>query len=56
MNIWDKVFKNELSKTCGRQLLKHLKGYGLPKADRLPQILLSPFLNTLSHLSLSFSL
>ena len=25
-NIWDKVFKNGPSKTCGRQPLKHLKG------------------------------
>ena len=30
-NIWDKVFKNGLSKICGRQLLKNLKWYGLPK-------------------------
>ena len=28
------VFKNEPSKICGRQPLKNLKGYGLPKADR----------------------
>ena len=27
--IWDKVFKNEPSKICGRQPLKNLKGYGL---------------------------
>ena len=26
---WDKVFKNGLSKVCGRQSLKNLKGYGL---------------------------
>ena len=26
----DKVFKNGASKICGRQLLKNLKGYGLP--------------------------
>ena len=26
---WDKVFKNGLSKDCGRQPLKNLKGYGL---------------------------
>ena len=26
---WDKVFKNGLSKVCGRQPLKNLKGYGL---------------------------
>ena len=32
-DIWDKVFKNGLSKICGRQPLKNLKGYGLPKAD-----------------------
>ena len=35
--IWDKVFKNEPSKICGRQPLK---------------ILLGPFLNTLSHILL----
>ena len=43
--IWDKIFKNGPSKICGRQPLKSLKGYGV-----LPQILLGPFLNTLSHL------
>ena len=61
MNIWDKVFKNEPSKIYGRQTLKNLKGYGLLKADYvpfkffkgcLPQILLSPFLNTLSHVTI----
>ena len=31
--IYGKVFKNRLSKICGRQPLKKLKGYGLPKAD-----------------------
>ena len=31
--IWDKVFKNGPSKLCGRQPLKKMKGYGLPKAD-----------------------
>ena len=25
--IWDTVFKNGLSKICGRQPLKYLKGY-----------------------------
>ena len=48
------------SKICGRQPLRNLKGYGLPKADYnpfkffkgcLPQILLGPFLNTLSQMS-----
>ena len=28
-DIWDKVFKSGPSKTCGRQPLKNLKGYGL---------------------------
>ena len=28
-NTWDKVFKSELSKFCGRQPLKNFKGYGL---------------------------
>ena len=31
IHIWDKVFKSRPSKVCGRQLLKHLKGYGLLK-------------------------
>ena len=30
-NIWDKVFKSGLSKFCGRQSLKNLKGYSLLK-------------------------
>ena len=48
-----------LSNICGRQPLKNLKGYGLLKhipsypfnffKGCLPQILLGPFLNTLSH-------
>ena len=28
-NYWDKLFKNGPSKTCGRQPVKSLKGYGL---------------------------
>ena len=55
-NIWDKVFKNGPSKICGRQPLKNLKGHGLYKQITLrmfkgclPQILLGPFLNALSH-------
>ena len=28
---WGKVFKNGPSKTCGRQLLKNLRGYSLLK-------------------------
>ena len=31
-HIWDKVFENGPSKICGRQPLKNLKGYGLPRA------------------------
>ena len=37
INIWNKVFKSGLRKFCGRQPLKNL---------------LSPLLNTLSHLIL----
>ena len=56
-NIWVRVFKNGPSKISGRHPLKNLKGYGLPQQTislqifkgRLPQILLGPFLNTLSH-------
>ena len=40
---WDKVFKNEPSKTCGRQPLKNLKGYGL--LDHIP----SNFLKAAFH-------
>ena len=56
---WDKVFKNGPSKICGRQPLKFevvWSGLGRPYhvkffKGRLPQILLGPFLNTLSHIS-----
>ena len=53
--IWDKVFKNGLSKICEDRLQKIWNG--LPKQtislqivykSCLPQILLGPFLNTLS--------
>ena len=51
-NIYVKVFKNGPSKICGRQPLKNLKRYDLPKQTMslqsfkgcLPQILLGPFL------------
>ena len=36
IDIWDKVFKNGTSKICGREPLKNLMGYGLPKADHTP--------------------
>ena len=29
--IWDKVLKNGPNKICGRQPLKNMKWYGLPK-------------------------
>ena len=47
-----KVFKNGTSKICRRQPLKNLKWYGLLQLYKvcLPQILLGPFLNTLSQL------
>ena len=38
-NKWDKVFKNGPSKIYGRQPLKNLKRYGLPKADFTRSIL-----------------
>ena len=52
---WVKVFKNGPSKICGRQPLKKLKWYGLPKIFKgcLPQISLGPFLNTLTHINVS---
>ena len=44
--MWDKVFKNRPSKVCRRQnKVKFFKGC-------LPQILLGPRLNTLSHIEL----
>ena len=62
--IWDKVFESGLSKCCGRQSLKNFKGYGLLKQTILlnffkgclPQNLLSPLFNTLSHIFLAFSI
>ena len=42
---WDKIFKNEPSKICGRQPLKNLKGYGLLQAGHIP----SYFLKAVSH-------
>ena len=44
-NIWVKVFKNGPSKICGRQPLKNLKRYGLPKADHTPSNYLKAILN-----------
>ena len=38
--IWDTVFKNRSSKICGRQPLKSVKGYGVPKADHTSSIFL----------------
>ena len=61
--IWDKVFKSELRKLCGRQPLKNLKGmvclsrpypFKIFKG-RLPQNLLSPLLNTLFHMKSKFN-
>ena len=55
-HIRDKVFKNGLSKICGRQPIKYLKEYGLLKQTFkffkgcLPNILLGPFSNTLSNI------
>ena len=45
--IWYKVFKNGPNKTCGRQSL-NLLPLQIFKGS-LPQSLLGPFLNTLSH-------
>ena len=56
--IWGKVFKNRLSKICGRQPLKNLKCMVcLSRLYRIkyfkgcrPQILLGPILNILTHI------
>ena len=58
--IWVKVFKNGQSENCGRQPLKNFKGYDPLRQTIiiqifkgcLPQILLGPFLNTLTYLML----
>ena len=58
--ILDKVFRSGLSKFCGRQPLKkfkHMVCLSEPYPSKffkgcLPQNLLSPLLNTLSHLDL----
>ena len=47
-NIWDKVFKNGPSKTCLKQTIPFKFFKGCP-----PQVLLGPFLNTLSHTGLN---
>ena len=52
--IWVKVFKNWPSKICDRQPLKILKLWSRPYHFKffkgcLPQMLLGPFLNTLTH-------
>ena len=50
---WGKVFKNGATKICGRQLLSpyHLKFF----KGCLPQVLLGPFLNALSHIKQLFA-
>ena len=48
-HVCDKIFMNGPTKVCGRQPLKHLKGYGLLK-QKIPKILFGSFLNILSHI------
>ena len=57
--LWDNPFKKGPSRICGRQPLKNLKWYGLKQTillqffkGYLRQILLGPFLNTLSQVLL----
>ena len=40
-NLWVKIFKNGPSKICGRQPLKNLKWYGLPKQNTLTPMFLN---------------
>ena len=47
--IWDKIFKSGPSKICGRQPLKNLNFHFRFLKGCLPQILLGPSFNTLSH-------
>ena len=53
--VWDKVFKNGPSKICGRQPLKIWSDMVPLKffTRCLSQILLGPFLNTLSHIEVA---
>ena len=51
MMKWDKVFENGPSKICRRQPLKNLKWFKFLECC-LPQVLLDPFLNTLSQMLL----
>ena len=46
---WDKVFKHEPSKICGRDHISRPYPFKFFKG-RLPHILLGPFLNTLSQI------
>ena len=48
--VLDKVFKGGPSKICGKQPLKNLTLKNFKNLKHLPQILLGPFLNTLSHI------
>ena len=52
MSFGTKYFKSRLSKFCGRQPLKKLTNFF---KGCLPQNLLSPLLNTFSHLFLVFT-
>ena len=53
--MWVKVFKNRPSKICGRQHLKNFKSTS-NILNCLPQFLLGPFLNALTHLYITLSL
>ena len=53
IEIWIKVFKNGPSKICGRQPLKHLNWYGLPKQPyhfKFLKDIFYEFLNALTHI------
>ena len=52
IDMWVKVFKKGQIKICGRQPLKYLEGFKFQGC--LPQILLGPFLNNLSHVTLAW--
>ena len=49
------MFKNEPNKICGTQPLRNLKGMVCLSKGRLTQILVGPFLNTLSRISLGIT-
>ena len=51
IRFWDKVFKNGPNKICGRQPLKNLKWYGLPRQTVSLQFFLKAVFHEYHYLS-----